>query len=137
MAYYLSKRNKKLLEPYLKLLESNLATTKFKVSNPEYFHSLLRSAFNTSHPHLRPLYALKSNETHVTCEYLDIQISIEIDNVVTEPVDEFAVATDILASRVPVKYTNAFLDITGIQALASTRNLTVNYNPPILEITNG
>lgn len=134
MAYYLSKRNQKLLTPYLKLLDVSDKSVTLNSQTPESLRNLLRSAFNTSHPHLKDKYKLKILNNSVICE---LKPSLELTNN-EEVVELFDIAQDIMSNNIPVKYLNTLLseeDYSSLQSLAQSKSLLLKYNPPTLEIS--
>lgn len=142
MGYYLSKKNRQLIDPYLKILEASDKDVVFRSSNPFALHDLLRNAFNTSHPHLKHIYRLSTSgiKSTVTCTRTDIQISLEISNVIDAPVNLYQVAQAIIENNYPIKFTNVSIEpqeVESIESLASAKNLVVSYNNPILEISYG
>lgn len=134
MAYYLSKRNQRLLSPYLKLLELSNKSVTLKSDSPDTLRNLLRSAFNTSHPHLKDKYKIKIKDSQVICE---ITISLEFENV-KETAEFFDIATDIMNNNIPIKYQSVSLnkeDYESLVLLSESKSLKLTYNPPILEIS--
>jgi len=136
MAYYLSRKNKKLLEPFLKLLEVSKDSLTFNVSNPPAFQVLLRSAFAISHPHLRDIFRLRIRANAVVCERIDVQLSI--DNIVLEPVNLYRIADAIISDSIPVKFLNADIpeeDVSSLSSLAQSKSFRLIFKRPVLEIT--
>lgn len=134
MGYYLSEKNRKTLAPYLKLLETSKTSLTLSTQNPRYFKTLLLSAFNLSHPHLKDKYKLKVTVNSIICERVDIQL--EIDNIVAETVDLYRIADDLMNKKYPIKYLYADItpeDVAALQSLPHPVKLT--HNPPQLEIS--
>jgi hypothetical protein len=140
MAYYLSQRNKKILAPYLKLLEASEKDITFKVSNPVYFRDQIRNAFNTSHPHLKEKWRVIPKDDRVYFHRIADQLRLEIDNIVDTPSGLFTIAQTILDGNVPIIFTNAIIteqELDSLSSLAEAKSLTINFNPPKLEISYG
>lgn len=140
MGYYLSKKNAKILLPYLKILEASQKSVTFQTSNPEFFRTQLRNAFNTSHIHLRDSYRLRVTPSSVICERVDLQINLEISNVVESPVTLYEIAQAIIENNVPIKYLNASIldeELSSLISLAESKSFILDYNTPILEISYG
>jgi len=140
MAYYLSQRNKKILAPYLRLLEVSEKDLTFNTSQSEYMRTQFRNAFNTTHPHLKDLWRMSISASTISFYKIATQLSLEINNVVSEPVSLFQIAQAILDGNVPIKYLSAQLsqaDVDSLTSLAEAKSLRINFNSPELEIIYG
>lgn len=122
------------------MLEEASKDVVFSVSSPAYFAQQLRNAFGTTHPHLREKFALRTTATQVVCTYTHMQITLDTLNVVESMVSVFEIAQAIIEGNVPIKFTFVQIipeELASLRELASSKNLSLIYNHPILEITNG
>jgi hypothetical protein len=140
MAYYLSQRNKKILAPYLKLLEASKKDLAFHVKDPIYFRDQIRNAFNTSHKHLKDLWRVVVQPEKIHFYRIEDQLRLEIDNIVRTPAGLFQIAQAILDGNVPIIFTSALIseqELDSLASLAEAKSLTINFNSPELEISYG
>lgn len=136
MGYYLSQKNSRILSPYLKLLESLSKSISFNSASPLKLKGLLQAAFNISHPHLKEKFILKVKKGSVFCEYIEMQLELEIANIISDNVDIIRVGDDILNGRIPVRYLNARLSNEELETLKTLDSKTsIIYNQQFLEIT--
>jgi hypothetical protein len=138
MGYHLSRKNARLLAPYLRILESTKKDITFNISNPQYFREQVRNAFATTHVHLRDKFNVRVTASQVLFTYLDIQVELQIDRVISTSVDMLEIAQHIMENSVPVRFTKALLipeEIESLKNLAQSKNIVLSYNSPILELT--